>query len=232
MPRVEKGADVTIVALVYRSLRWLDWCMESVDNSSNQISYRWLVVANDATDEVRKDPRITIDFRNKDPNEFYINRVYRAWNQGIVGSPTQLVCIFNTDMYASDGWLDELVTAKRNDPKTLPASMLVESGSVPSAMPEYVHNFGMNPDEFKKEDFLQHAKTMRRPGEFETGRLYGPVIFDRQEFIDFGKYPEGNPGGVPGDQVLFKRYKEAGYKHITCLGSVVYHAVTGEQLWP
>lgn len=232
MPRVEKDADVTLVILVYRSLKWLDWCMESVDDSTNKTPYRWQVVANDATDEVRADPRVTIDYRNKDPGEFYINRVYRAWNQGIIESPTQLVCTINTDMFASNGWLDELVATKRNNPMSIPASLLVESGRIPSAMPEYVHDFGMNPDEFRKEDFLRHAEAIRKTGEFEPGRLYGPVVLDRQEFIDIGKYPEGNPGRVPGDQVMFKKYAEAGYKHVTCKGSVVYHAIIGEQAWP
>lgn len=47
-----------------------------------------------------------------------------------------------------------------------------------------------------------------------------------------GGYPEGNPPGTTGDKNLIHRYTEAGFKHVTALGSVVYHAQLGEQKWP
>lgn len=232
MPRVERDAEVTLVVLVYRSLRWLDWCMKGVDSSSNDTRYRWLVVANDATDEVRRDPRIGVDFRNDDPAEFYINRVYRAWNAGVVEAPTQLVCMLNSDMLPFDYWLDNLVRAKRDNRKTVPTSLLVESGRLQSAMPEYVKNFGMNPDEFKRGDFMGHAANICRPGILEPGRLYMPILVNRQEFIDVGMYPHGNPPGTTGDKDLIHRYANAGFSHVTAMGSVVYHVQTGEQEWP
>ena len=70
------------------------------------------------------------------------------------------------------------------------------------------------------------------PYKTEPGRLFGPTLFDRQEWMDFGMYPEGNPGGVPGDRVLYERYQAAGWKWLTCTGSVVAHLQTGEQEWP
>jgi hypothetical protein len=232
MPRVDRGAEVTLVTLVYRSIEWLDWCMASVDESKTDTNYRWLVVANDATPEVRADPRIDIDFENDDPGEFYINRVYRAWNEGFIQAPTQLVVNLSNDMFCTDYWLDELVSMKLCDPKTIPCGLLVESGRIPSAMPEYVKDFGLNPVDFGEDAFREHADSIRKTGEHEPGRLFGPTLFDRQEFIDFGMYPEGNPGGVPGDQVLYARYQDAGYRWVTCRGSVVAHLQTGEQEWP
>lgn len=232
MPRVERNAEVTVVALVYRSLRWLDFVMEGVDSSKNVTRYRWCVVANDATDEVRADPRISVDFRNEDPSEWYIPRVYRAWNAGVLEAPTQLVVMLNTDMHCSDYWLDELVDVKKADRRTVPTSLLVESGKLPSGMPEYVQDFGRNPEEFRKAEFLSHAAKLRRTRETEPGRLYMPILVDRQEFFEVGGYPEGNPPGTTGDKDLIRRYEEAGFRHVTALGSVVYHVQTGEQEWP
>lgn len=237
MPRVEKDAEVTLVTLVYRSLRWLDFVMEGVDSAKTDIRYRWLVVANDATPEVLADPRISVDFGNEDPSEFYINRVYRAWNAGVEAAPTQLVVMLNSDMYPSEGWLDELVNKKREFElgrmkfDYVPTSLLVESGKVPSGMPEYVKDFGRTPDEFKRKEFLSHAASIRKPGATEPGRLYMPILVDRQEFLDVGSYPEGNPPGTTGDKDLIRRYAEAGFQHVTALGSVVYHVQTGEQDW-
>lgn len=232
MPRVESDAEVTLVVLVYRSLKWLDWCMTGVDESENETRYSWLVVANDATDEVRADSRIGLEFTNNDPNEFYINRVYRAWNAGVEEAPTQLVVMLNSDMYPADHWLDELVRVKRQHPQTVPTSLLVESGKLPSGMPEHVRNFGMTPEEFDLAGFLAHAGTIKKPGLAEPGRLYMPILVDRQEFLDIGGYPEGNPPGTTGDKDLIRRYAAAGFKHVTALGSIVYHVQTGEQTWP
>lgn len=232
MARVEKDAEVTLVVLVYRSLEWLEWCMRGVDSSKNATKYRWLVVANDATDEVASDPRISVDFRNDNPGEWYIPRVYRAWNEGVLNAPTPWVVMLNTDMYASDGWLDALMKTKRNLPRTVPTSLLVESGRLESAMPEYVKDFGHNPRDFNKKAFDAHAETVKKPDKLDFGRLYMPILVDRQEFFDVGAYPEGNPPGTTGDKDLIHRYNKAGYEHMTVMDSVVYHCQLGEQEWP
>ena len=232
MPLVEHGAEVTLVTLVYRSLKWLDFVMEGVEASKNETRYRWLVVANDATEEVARDPRVGLDFRNDDPGEFYINRVYRAWNEGFINAPTQLVVNLSNDMYVTDYWLDEMVSLKRRDPKTIPCGLLVESGRLLSAMPEYAKNFGMHPGDFRTKDFVAHAETLRERGKEEPGRLFGPTLFDRQEWMDFGMYPEGNPGGISGDRFLYRKYQEAGYRWVSCRGAIVAHLQHGEQEWP
>lgn len=240
MPLVEKDAEVTLVVLVYRSLRWLDFVMDGVESSTQKTRYRWCVVANDAECEVREDPRITVDFENEDPSEFYINRVYRAWNEGVMNALTPLVVMLNSDMWGADGWLDELMEVKHSDPKTVPTSLLVESGRLPSGMPEYVKNFGQNPDDFKVKEFAEHAEHLKRAARpnplcvssKEPGRLFMPILVDRQEFFDVGMYPEGNPPGTTGDKDLIRRYAEAGYQHLTAMGSVVYHVQLGEQEWP
>jgi hypothetical protein len=230
MPRVESGAEVTLVTLVYRSLKWLDFVMKGVEQAQTEVKYRWLVVANDATEEVRNDPRITVEWDNDDPDEFYINRVYRAWNEGVLNAPTSLVVMLNSDMWPHDYWLDELV--KKKGQQLLPTSLLVESGRIQSAMPEYVKDFGTNPDDFGWRDFRAHAEAIRAPDMIEDGRLFMPILVDRQEFMDIGGYPEGNPPGTTGDKDLIRRYTEAGFAHVTCLGSVVYHIQCGEQEWP
>lgn len=231
MPNVEKDAQVALVTLVYRSLRWLDFVMEGVEKARTEARYRWLVVANDATPEVLADPRIDIDWRNEDPDEFYINRVYRAWNEGVRAATTQAVVMLNSDMYASGGWLDELLAVKVAAPRTVPTSLLVESGKVPSGMPEHVHDFGRNPTEFKRAEFAAHAAKLRQERTTEPGRLFMPILVDRQEFFDAGGYPEGNPPGTTGDKDLIRRYAERGFAHVTALGSIVYHVQTGEQDW-
>jgi len=231
MPRVETGAEVTLVTLVYKSLKWLDFVMEGVEKAHTETKYRWLVVANDAEPGIADDPRVDIDFRNDDPSEFYINRVYRAWNEGVLQAPTQLVCMLNSDMWPHDDWLDALKAGLWSG-RTVPTSLLVESGRIPSAIPEYASDFGTNPDQFSPDSFREYAESIKSDGRIEEGRLFMPILVDRQEFMDIGGYPEGNPPGTTGDKDLIRRYKEAGFEHITCLGSVVYHVQEGEMRQP
>lgn len=218
--------------LVYRSLRWLTWAMDGVDTSKQETRYRWCVVANDATPEVRNDPRITVDFQNADQDEYYINRVYRAWNEGVLNATTQLVILMNSDMFCADWSIDELMAMRLRKRKSLPCGLLVEHGRIESGMPKYVHNFGTNPDNFQRDDFLKHADTLRDRGATRHGSLFQPVLFDRQEFFDMGGYPAGNIMNVSGDRILFEKYLIAGYEWVTCLGSVFYHCQEGEMRWP
>ena len=226
--RVDKDAEVTVVVLIYKSLAWLDFVMQGLDTTRQNTRYRWCVVSVDGTDEVRADPRITVDYSSDDPSEYYLNRVYRAWNEGVLNAPTNLVVLANSDMRFTDHAIDELVAVKDFVPKSLPCSLLVENGRIPSGMPEYVRNFGYTPLAFKEKAFHTYANSIRQRGKSEPGRLYQPVLFDRQEFMDMGGYPEGNVGSVSGDRFLFDRYTAAGYQWLTCLGSVVAHVQEGE----
>lgn len=225
-------AEITLVALVYRSLGWLGWCMEGVRRSDNSTRYRWLVVANDAEDDVIGGLQAAdfdwIDHRNDNPGEYYINRVYRAWNRGVLEARTQHVVMLNSDMWVADRWLDALVWAKKTDPMSVPTSLLVESGRIPSAMPETALDCGVSPSTFDRTKFTRHAESIVRPGKVEPGRLYMPILVDRQEFLDIGGYPAGNPVGTTGDKDLIRRYRAAGFRHTTVMGSVVYHVQEGE----
>lgn len=224
---LDNNAQVTIVVLTYKSLRWLNFFMDGLRSSKQKTRYRTCIVANDATEEVRNDPRVTVDFRNSDPSEHYLAKVYRAWGEGVLNSPTQWCILANDDMWMTDYAIDELVDEKMRNPESLPCGLLVESGRIPSGMPEFVRNFGMTPETFQRREFLAYAEKIRKRGATEPGRLYQPVLFDRQEYFDLGGYPIGNIDGVSGDKILFHRYIEAGYKWTTCLGSVTYHVQEG-----
>lgn len=220
--------SVTIAMLVYKDPSWLAFALEGLAWSRNETPYRTLVVGNDAEQSVMDTGRVDIDWRNPDPSEYYLNRVYRAWNKAVEASETELVCLMNSDMYVSDYWLDELVEVYQNDYKMLPCSLLVESGRIPSAMPEYVKNFGLTPDDFDRDGWMGHAASIRKHGQTEPGRLYMSCLLERSAFIRLGGYPIGNPPGTTGDKDLFARFAGDGYRHLTALGSVVYHVQEGE----
>lgn len=231
---MDRCPPVTVAMLIYKSPTWLNFALEGLIYARNKTPMRVMVVGNDANEAVMATGRVDVDFRNPDPAEYYLNRVYRAWNAAVAAAETDLVCLINSDMYVSDGWLDELVEARLADRKTLPCGLLVESGRIPSAMPEYVRDFGTTVDGFDAEGWRRHAAELHAAGRgrAEPGRLFMPVLVDKREFAEVGGYPIGNvqtpQGVVSGDRWLFDRYAAAGYKWVTCLGSVTFHTQEGE----
>lgn len=230
MPRVEKGAEVTIAALTFKA-RWLQFFLDGLASSKQEMRYRLLLVATGASNEVKALLNETvpdwIDFHPADPHAHYLRNVYAAWNEAMLCAKTSWVILANDDMWMTDHAIDELVALKRRQPKSLPCGLLVESGRIPSGMPEYVKNFGTTPETFQQDAFMAHAATIRQLGKTEMGRLFQPVLLDRQEYFDLGGYPDGNIGGISGDKILFQRYEDAGFAWTTCLGSVSYHVQEG-----
>lgn len=221
---------VTVAMLIYRSPEWLSFALEGLIYARNKTPFRTLVVGNDAKPDVLATGRLDVDHRNENPSEYYINRVYKAWNRAAEEAETEIVCLINSDMYVSDYWLDALLEVYHADPSALPVSLLVESGRIPSGLPEYVHDFGTTPDQFDRQAWGAHAARLRERGSGHTqpGGLYMPVLFSREAFFRYGPYPPGNPAGTTGDKWLFDRFAQAGYRHMTVRGSVVYHAQEGE----
>ena len=222
--------SVTVSFLTYRNPAWMNLCLEGLAYARNSTPAVIRVVGCDAEDSVVTTGRLDQDFRSPDPSEHYLSRVYRAWNAAVESAPTELVCLLNDDMVVSDYWLDELVDAKLADSKTVPCSLLVESGRIPSAMPEYCRDFGLTPDTLDVEGWRLHAATVRKAGETEPGRLFMPCLLERETFSRLGSYPLGNPPGTTGDKDLFARLTQAGYRHVTALGSVCYHVQSGAML--
>ena len=230
MPLVQTDAEVTVCTLVYREPRWIDWWKEGLTQAKTETRYRTLVLANDPEPKVRESECWDVSLANSDPAAHYLGRVYNAWNECMMIAPTELVVLTNSDMFMSDYWLDELMECKRQKPKSLPCSLLVENGRIPSGMPEYVKDFGTNPADFRAADFRTLASTLRKRGTYEPGRLFQPALFDRQSFLDIGPYTS-NQGDKSGDRILFEKYQAEGWEWVTCKGSVVSHLQEGEKRW-
>lgn len=217
---------VTVAMLVYRDPSWLAFALEGLAWARNRTPYTTLVVGNDAEADVMATGRVDVDHRNVD-SLTRIGKIYAAWNRAVSEASTELVCLINDDMAVSDYWLDELVDLYSKGPRVLPCGLLVESGRIPSAMPEYVKNFGLTTEDFDADGFRGHAESIRKRGECEPGRLYMPCLFERSAFLRLGGYPLGNPTGTTGDKDLFARFSADGYLHMTALGSVTYHVQCG-----
>lgn len=223
--------DVTVGLLIYKSTEWLDFVLEGLAQTKNNTPYKIMVVANDPTPTIEKDPRVTHVWRNEDTSEWCIRRVYKAWNAVVNLADTPLIALLNSDMYVSDYWLDNLVKHYVSG-KTVLTSLIVESGRIPSKFASHVKNLGTEPSTFDREAWrlLADFKRQLYPNKLTNGGLYMPVLLGKKDALAAGGYPEDEcpSDSVSGDVRFFSSLLGVGCVHHTVMDSVVYHVQKGE----
>lgn len=164
-------------------------------------------------------------YHDPDPQDHYLSRVYRCWNYIVGTSPAEYVCLVNSDMAFSPGWLEAL--ERRLDGRTLPCSRLVEPGFLRPGEHAIEIDLGRDPKIFPISAWHQLAADLLRDST-APGGLFMPCVLHRETFLRVGGYPEGNVNGVSGDRILFDKMADAGFAHVTCFDSLVYHMQEGE----
>ena len=238
-------SNIEIITLIYKSIDYLHLICEQLKSDNCKVD-GWdigvRVVLNDATDEIKEeiknlDINYTI-FDNVDPNEYYINRVYKAYNYGAITSEYDNICFVNSDNIFSKNWLSNIL--KYHNGSNLPCSRLIESGKMSSGKYGISQNFGKNPKTINYDKWEQYVEQISIQ-EIHVGGLYMPCIFEKDIFIKSGMYPEGNiyNTGIgnfgdtfmdSGDSYFFKKIiKEYNLNHITVFDSLVYHIQEGEK---
>lgn len=244
--------NIEVITLIYKSVKYLKFIAHQLKSNNCNVpgwNVNIRVVANDASKEILEylnelDIPYSI-YNDKDPNDFYLNRVYRCWNQSGKESKYDNICFVNSDMAFSNEWLTNLL--KHHNGVNIPCSRLVESGKIPVATNRHgiAKNFGTYPDSFDHIEFNNFAKDISKDYIKPSG-LFMPCIFETKRFIESGMYPEGNvfvvdktlvsgfpndrPVYASGDAYLFHNILENnfGMKHVTVFDSIVYHIQEGE----
>jgi len=241
--------NIEILSLVYKSIDYLNFIADQFKSDLVKLE-GWDVgvrlVANDATPKVLEALKhcgvpYTV-FNNPDPSEYYINRVYRAYNFCVESTTYDNVCLLNSDNVMSKDWLKNVL--RYHNGINIPCSRFIESGKMPSgrhAVNLGNNHFGRKPDEFDYVKWNQYAE-MIKINEAHLGGIYGACVFEKERFLEAGGYPEGNlyfdgVGTVNGhpikssDDYFFHDVLEAKYgmQHVTVFDSIVYHIIEGEK---
>jgi len=245
---------VTLVCLIYAGIDWLEFAYGELLRLQSELEsgrIEILFCANDPTDEIvnfliqNNIPHII--FRNENPAEHYLSRVYRAYNFAVSASKGEYCLLVNSDMAYSSGFITRLLNER--DENTLLVAKLVESGTLKSGPLATKRNFGKNLYTFNREKFYKFASKIQSEKK-ANGGLYMPLLVHKQKFLNLGGFPEGNitpqslslylngedaqislPGDpcISGDDALFRKAKKLGMKHITSFNSVTYHFQEGEK---
>lgn len=224
---------ISVVALIYKSTGYIDFVWQSFKKYTKNADF--LFIANDATKEVKEYLGVKnlphFIFENKDKSEYYLNRVYRAWNYGGFNAPGDIIVFVNSDMAFSPEWLENLLKNLRKD--RIVCSRLVESGKIPSGKYAISKNFGQTYKEFNDKSFQKFAKEITK-SELHKGGLFMPCAIYKDLFVKSGGYPIGNRREIDGsdtsgDYILFyEKLKPMGVQHYTSFDSIVYHIQEGE----
>jgi hypothetical protein len=240
--------SLEIITLIYKSTDYLDLIVSEFKKDYCKVDgwdIRYKIIANDPTIEVINHlPSTGIDYiiyNDPKPNDYYLNRVYRAWNYGGFNSPCENFCFVNSDMIFSENWLTNLL--KHHDGNNIPCSRLVESGKLGTAPDRHgvIYNLGTNPKNIDYDIWYKLSNTIKED-RIERSGLLMPSLFSTSLFKESGGFPEGNiysdgkagsmVGNVvlPGDVYYFSKLeKEYNMKHVTVFDSLVYHIQEGEK---
>lgn len=245
---------ITVVCLIFKSVEWLEFSYGEalkLRRDFRRGEVRILFVANNASlavlDFLKQNhiPHIESSGR-KSKGEWYINSVYRSYNEGVLAAETPLVFLINSDMAFERGSLRNLYLSHTH--KKLSTSRLIERGRLVPGTHALEKDLGSHPRNFRRKDFEKYAKKIAEPGTLTSG-LYMPLLCERAVFENFGGFPEGNlrtenlgsylDGGPPiyaslgeslkpGDAAFFELLTKFGYQHVTQLNSICYHFQEGE----
>jgi hypothetical protein len=237
--------SIEVISLVYKSVKYLEHISRELEMMPGSVpgwDVKVRLVANDPTAKVRDalsrvDVPVYIYF-DQQPESYYLNRVYRCYNTAVALSRCSHVCLINSDMIFSKGWLSNLL--KHHNGVNIPCSRLVESGKMPSGRYGLSHNLGRVPWEVNRQAWEQVVLNTSQNELFEGG-LYMPCVLDRSRFLKAGSFPEGNiyDNGIgtlgnflrSGDEYFFNEVlgKKFGMRHVTVFDSLVYHIQEGEK---
>jgi flavodoxin len=243
--------EVEVITMLYKSTAFADFILQQLQQfcTSSTINCSFSVICNDARSEIidrllENNVKCYI-YNDDEPKDYYLNRVYRAWNYGGFNCDKDNFIFVNSDMAFSSGWIDALF--KYHDGINIPCSRLVESGKLEVGAGisnrgwAKAYNFGTHPSNFNKTAWEKSASISKI---YSFGRygLYMPCLFNTERFREAGGYPQGNIyiDGVgkyktgfikSGDDYFFHDIleKKFGMKHITVFDSLVYHMQEGEK---
>lgn len=227
---------ISVICLIYKSIGYANFVLNSFKKYTAQYdNVKFCFVANDPTNELithfdNNDIPYKL-FRNRDPEEYYLNRVYRAWNFGGFESDSDIIVFINSDMAFSKNWLEKLLKNLRDN--RIVTCRLIESGKLRSGKYGIEKNFGQTYSEFDDESFQNFVNKVSKP-KIKKGGLFMPCAIYKDSFVNSGGYPIGNRteknGNItPGDKILFyEKLFPMGIKHYTVFDSLIYHVQEGE----
>jgi len=196
----------------YHSIRKY-WSSQIVllDDASTDGTWEWLQVIR------TRDPNVEI-YRNFEEERVGHTVLY---DQGVKLCSNEVFAIFHADMVMSETYINAIKHVK---PGTVVSLTRIEPPLHPPGPEKIVKDFGLEPEDFKFEEFELFAK---QTSEQEQGKItegvFAPWIMYKEDFVKIGGHDKLFAPMELEDSDLFNRMFLAGYKFVQARDAFVYH---------
>jgi glycosyltransferase involved in cell wall biosynthesis len=247
---------ISYVSLIYKSTRWLRFTYDQfMKHTKMGPDDEFYFLANDAIPQVinyLQEHKIKHYIHNnteEQRKEWYINNVYRAWNQAAKHAKNEYIIFLNSDFAYTPNWNVPLIE-NINDSVCI-CSRLVERGILKSGQYGIEKNFGNDYNDYNEANFIKYVDTIKEKT-LKVGGLFMPLLVKKQHLEMVNYYPEGNvkiennkislcknpkiakkgENIIPGDLYLMYKLRAIGVTHMTAFNSIIYHFQQGEMMEP
>jgi GT2 family glycosyltransferase len=145
-----------------------------------------------------------------------------GYNRCIEEAETEVVCMFHADMYMAKGF-DVNVIKHLTDKKIVVSATRIEPPLHPEGLEKIVKNFGMYPEDFKKDEFDTFCETAALQNkDIVTYGIFAPWVMYKSELLEIGLHDEYFHS-YHEDSDIFNRLILNGVRCIQSRDSFVYH---------
>ena len=206
------------------NLRYLKTCIPSIRENSYRKDHNIIIF-------VDSDEDGTIEWLEQVKDQYnltyYINPklgeslfgIGKAYDYCIEQSTTDVFMIFHADMML--GKDADLKAFKQLKPKTVVCSTRIEPPIHPNGGEKILLDFGIWPEEFKKEEFNKYVDSQLEEIKITNG-IFAPWMMYKKEYLKLGGH-DPILKSCREDSDIFSRMKLAGFEFIQPWNSLVYH---------
>lgn len=144
-----------------------------------------------------------------------------GYNRCIEAAKTNLVCMFHADMYMGKGF--DIAIAKYIKPGTVVSGTRIEPPLHPEGKEKIIKDFGMYPEDFKKEEFEEFiSESLKVYKDKTTQGIFAPWTIYKEDIVSIGMHDE-HFHSYHEDSDIFNRFILNGYEIVQTWEALVYH---------
>jgi glycosyltransferase involved in cell wall biosynthesis len=201
------------------NLRYLKNSINSIkENSSNEYDIVVFVDAdNDGTIDWLKENKIRYTTNETDEPK----GIAYGYNRCIEMAETPIVCMFHADMYMGKGFDTGIL--KYLKPLSVVSGTRIEPPLHPEGLEKIVKDFGMYPEDFKKEEFDNFVQqTITQKQNVTTKGIFAPWAVYKEDITSIGMHDEYFHS-YHEDSDIFNRFILNDYTIVQSWEAYVYH---------
>jgi glycosyltransferase involved in cell wall biosynthesis len=206
------------------NLRYLKTCIPSIRENASRNDHEIIIFVDSDEDgtvewlEQVKDEYNLRYFVNPNIGEKLFG-IGKAYDYCVEQSTTDIFMIFHADMML--GKDADLKAFQLLKPQTVVCATRIEPPLHPNNGEKILLDFGMWPEEFKKDEFNQYVEEHLDDNKTTNG-IFAPWMMYKEDFIAIGGH-DPILHSCREDSDIFNRMQLAGYKFIQPWNSLVYH---------